>query len=277
MLRYDELEYEGKRYIIIDGDILAYRASVLSEGLTTPSISYDVVAGMMVRFVDEIKTTDYLIMLSGGSNFRKYLYPTYKSNRSKEKPSHYTAVRNYISTNYNCEVCNWVEADDAIVSLATHINNSSSVTPVIVTLDKDLRQIPNTLFYNMVSGSMENITKDIAYRTLFVQCLTGDTVDCIAGLKGVGKKKASKIVEDLSFSSLDDVYGSLVDVYKSYGYTERDAQAVYNCVVMQHDLPLLHIKGVELPDLTCNNFKSFMQQGVLDANIYEGRIPNLPI
>lgn len=276
-LPFTDLEYEDSRYILIDGDILVYRASVLSEGLNSPSISYDVVSGMMHRFIEEIGTTSYVVMLSGEYNFRKYLYPEYKSNRTKEKPVHFDEVRRYLSTRYSCEICKWVEADDAIVSLATHITATSTITPVIVTLDKDLRQVPNSIFYNMVSGAMENITTDAAYKALFNQCLTGDTVDCISGIKGVGKKKANKITDELVFTSLEDVYTKLVEVYASYGYTEKDAQVVYNCIVMQTNLPSLNIKGVDCPNLTINNIQSTIQKGVLDAYIYGGRIPNLPV
>lgn len=276
-LPFNRLEFDDLRYIIIDGDILAYRASALSEGLNSPSLSYDVVAGMMGRFIEEIGTTEYLIMLSGKDNFRKYLYPTYKSNRTALKPVHYDNVRNYISTRYACEIYNWVEADDAIVSLAVHVGSTSEITPVIVTLDKDLRQVPNTIFYNMVTGAMEHITTEAAYNSLFLQCLTGDTVDCVAGLRGIGKKKASKLADGLVFTSLDEVYSKVVDVYKSLGYTEKDAQVVYNCIVMQTNLPLLEIKGVDVPELTCNNIQEHILQRGLDAYIYGGRIPNLPV
>ena len=277
MLIVDPLQHDNDRVILIDGDILVYRAAALSEGAETPSLSFDVVAGMMQRFQADLQTTEYVVMFSSPINFRRFLYPDYKSDRKASKPKFYDEVKSYTAKTYDCETWAAVEADDAIVSTAIAYLAGGQYTPVIVSLDKDLKQVPNTLYYNLVTGALETITAEAAYTNLFIQCLTGDTVDHVGGIKGVGKKKAQKLIENHTVKNLDELYKTVVDIYLRYGYTEKDASAVYNCIVMQTDLPLLQLKGFDMPDLICEQFGMKALKGDFDDYIYRGRIPNLPI
>jgi len=277
MLRFEPLEYDNSRILLIDGDILVYRASALSEGATSPSLSFDVVAGMMQRFQADMQTTEYVIMFSDSTTFRHYLYPDYKSNRKAPKPSFYEVVKQYTVKNYFCTRWPYVEADDAIVSEAAILIDGGELTPIIVSLDKDLKQVPNTFFYNLVTGAVEAITREAAYTNLFLQCLTGDAVDHIGGIKGVGKKKAEKLIANHCITNHDELYAAVLEVYLLYGYTERDAQAVFDCVVMQRNLPSISLSGWGVHGLTCENFQYDADQGDFNGYVYEGRIPNLPI
>lgn len=271
MLDYtQETDFE-EGVVLVDGDILVYRAASLAENLESPQLSYDVVTGMMTRFADDLASVDISVFLSSSFNVRRYMYPEYKANRKGEKPKYFNEVKKYLEEYYTCFTVNGREADDAIVAEACESLDTGEYNVRIVTLDKDLRQVPNTTFYNMVTGATEFITKDIAYRNILLQCLTGDRVDNIAGLKGVGKKKAERLVEGLAPNSLDDVYNELSRIYLSFNHTETDLNAVYNCVVMQTDFEQFNYKGIPTP-FTADDVK----QGRLDEYIYKGRIPNLP-
>ena len=272
MLDYMQ-DYEfGERVALVDGDILVYRAASLSEELGAPQLSFDIVAGMMTRFADTIGTTDLLVFLSSDFNVRRYFYPEYKANRKGNKPKFFNEVMEYVKTFYECCTVEGLEADDAIVAAAYENIDIWEKGVYIVSLDKDLRQVPNTVFYNMVTGATEFITEDIAYRNILLQCLTGDKVDNISGLKGIGKKKAEKLIDGIVLNSLDDVYNELIKIYLKFNHTEADVNAVYNCIVMQNDLDQFTYKGIP-QSFTVEDVK----QRRLDDYIYTGRLPNIPI
>lgn len=266
-------DYEfDNRIALVDGDILVYRAASLSEELGAAQLSFDVVTGMMTRFADTIGTTEVLVFLSSDFNVRKYLYPEYKANRKGNKPKYFNEVMEYVKTFYLYEVVEGLEADDLIVSKAYEEAETWGNDVYIVTLDKDLKQVPKTTFYNMVDGSTEYITKDIAYLNVLRQCLTGDKVDNIAGLKSIGVKKAEKLTKDMKLENLQDVYDMLKKLYLSFGHTESDADAVYNCIVMQTDFGKFNYRGIP-QSFTVED----VQQRRLDDYIYTGRLPNLPV
>ena len=64
----------------------------------------------------------------------------------------------------------------------------------IVTIDKDLDQIEGW-HYNFVHNDLYNVSPDEATRSFQIQCLVGDPTDNIFGLKGVGDKTANKILD----------------------------------------------------------------------------------
>ena len=60
-------------------------------------------------------------------------------------------------------------------------------------IDKDLLQITGT-HYNFVKKEITEISEDTANLKLMLQCLTGDRSDNIPGIKGIGPKKAEKLL-----------------------------------------------------------------------------------
>jgi 5'-3' exonuclease len=68
---------------------------------------------------------------------------------------------------------------------------------VIVTLDKDLDQVIGW-HYNFVKKEMYYMEQDEADLRFFKQFLTGDRIDNIQGVHGIGDKKSQKLLEDLS-------------------------------------------------------------------------------
>lgn len=272
MLNYMQVYESGNRVALVDGDILVYRAASLSEELGSPQLSFDVVTGMMTRFADSIGTTEALVFFSSAFNVRKYLYPEYKANRKGSKPKYFNEVMEYIKQFYTYEIIEGLEADDLIISKAYEEKVMWGNDVYIVSLDKDLKQVPNTIFYNMVDGSTEYITKEMAYLNVLRQCLTGDKVDNISGLKSIGIKKAEKLTKDIRLDSLEDVYNTLKKLYLDFGHTEADADAVYNCIVMQTDFREFNYAGIP------NTFTAEdVKQRRLDDYIYTGRLPNLPV
>lgn len=212
--------------MLIDGDVLIYKAcwavqqeTDWGDGVVTPSTNL----GELYYQLDEIiKSWPYdhigLIALSDPeSNFRKDVLPSYKANRKRNnKPLGYRQAIEHIKRNYPCKMFKACEADDVLGICATmgHIKN-----PVIVTIDKDLSQIPVPV-YNIDRKTEVTLSVDEAYRFFMTQILTGDTVDNYTGCPGVGPKTVDKLFKD---KPPEEYWGIVVETYEKRGYTEEMA------------------------------------------------------
>ncbi len=79
-----------------------------------------------------------------------------------------------------------------------------------MSIDKDLDMIRGW-HYNFVKDKKYLIEDHDAIKHFYTQILTGDRVDNIIGLKGVGPKKAEKILEDCVTE--EDMYKAVLKAY----------------------------------------------------------------
>ena len=176
---------------IIDADIICYRVGFASEDVDEAICLARVTQLLHEIVYDELQCDDYKAYITGKGNFRNELAVTepYKGNRKDAKrPVHYVAIRNHLQR-LGAELVEGQEADDAVAIEAT--NNGGW----IVSIDKDLDQVPGW-HYNFVKKEEYYITEEEGLRNLFTQVLTGDRIDNIIGLKGIGPKKAEKLLKD---------------------------------------------------------------------------------
>lgn len=139
-----------------------------------------------------LNADDYICAMSGPDNFREDIatIQPYKGNRDPDnKPVHYQALKEYIKAYHNPIIMDNVEADDTMGIL-----QSTREDTVIVTNDKDLDMIPGD-HYNFVTGERYWITEDDAWYSFYKQVLTGDGVDNIRGVPGIGEVTATKLLE----------------------------------------------------------------------------------
>lgn len=195
---------------LLDADIVVYRVAFAAQ-----EENEKVVLSRAAEFMEDLVmkpwVSDYKGFLTGSNNYRKEIAVTapYKGNRVQERPVHYQLVRDYLTSAWGCEVIDGQEADDAI-GIAAYSYGDDDEAYIIMTIDKDL---------DMIRGWHYNFTKDIKYfvqeddtmRTFYTQVLTGDRVDNIPGLKGIGPKKAEKILKDCS--SEKDMYAAVLKAY----------------------------------------------------------------
>lgn len=157
---------------------------------------------------------NYYVFLTGNGtkpNFRETISPEYKLNRAgHEKPTHLAAIRDYISKNFPCVFTEGCEADDYLGQASIDMVNITNYQPVIVTLDKDLMQIPGNHF-DFVKGILEHVTQEEGDRVFLKQMLTGDRADNIKGLAGIGEVKATAVVDPRK-----DFDKCLVECHKLY-------------------------------------------------------------
>jgi hypothetical protein len=181
---------------LVDADILNYRI-----GFATNDETEDTAITTMAGFLEDLLLIDlpsvqqWELYLTGTNNFRTEIATTapYKGNRKSEKPVHYHLLRNYLVSSWDARVIDGMEADDMLAIRATEEGDES----VIVTLDKDLDQVVGW-HYNFVKNNQYYVTEQEALLNFYTQFLVGDAVDNIKGAKGIGPKKALKLLEDKS-------------------------------------------------------------------------------
>ena len=162
--------------------------------------------------MEKTKSTEYRAFISSKSNFRKDILPSYKANRTAPKPVHLKALQDYALEHMNAELAReGLEADDELA-----INQTDDT--IIVSLDKDLLQVPGQHFSWEISGKnwkrpdiFRKVSEKNGLRLFFEQCIKGDTSDNVVGIKGFGDKKAKKLLEYIQ--SPEEMFMIVQDLY----------------------------------------------------------------
>ena len=178
---------------LVDADILVYRFGFASDG--DPA---EFALARISEFLDNLQMMDGIDevwgYLTGSNNFRNEIAKTapYKGNRVMAKPYHYQLLREYMERAWGFEVIDGMEADDAI-GIEAYRNEPDET--IIVSIDKDLNMIRGH-HYNFVKEEKYFVTEEEAIRNFYLQILTGDKIDNIIGLDGIGPVKSKKLLKD---------------------------------------------------------------------------------
>lgn len=184
-------------HALIDADIFIYRIGFATHD-DTESKAITTMAGFLedILMIDLPDVQRWELFLTGKKNFR-YDYAVtapYKGNRKgTDKPTHYELLREYLMKSWGAHLSDGIEADDMLAIRATELGDES----VMVTLDKDLDQVRGW-HYNFVKKNKYFITEAEGLLNFYKQFLVGDRIDNIIGVKGIGDKKAQKLLEDKS-------------------------------------------------------------------------------
>ena len=225
--------YSKKRELLIDGDIIIYKVALQEE----QAIKWDenlwtlhVYEDKAIAAVDEaikklqrdLRCKTYKIALTSPNNFRKDVLPSYKSNRKGvRKPMILPVLRQHIMDNHKGIMWDGLEADDVLGILATTADNHYDKDPVIVSIDKDFKQIPSLICLD--GENIVRISRPAADYWFMLQVLMGDSVDGYTGLPSVGIKTAEKILGDKTTVPLRILWNKVVEAYEKKGYTEKEA------------------------------------------------------
>jgi hypothetical protein len=178
---------------LVDADLLVYRFGFASEG--DPA---EFALARLSEFLDnlyiELSVDEVWGYLTGKGNFRNEIAVTapYKGTRIAEKPYHFQLLREYMERAWGFEVVDGIEADDAL-GIESYRNEPDET--IIVSIDKDLNMIRGH-HYNFVKEEKYYVTEEDAIRNFYLQILTGDKVDNIIGLQGIGPVKSKKLLQD---------------------------------------------------------------------------------
>jgi hypothetical protein len=209
---------------LIDADIVTYRVGFASNE-ESEKIAVSRCADFMEELVMKPWVGDYKGFLTGSGNYRYDIAKTqpYKGNRKADKPKHYELLREYLIKAWGCEVIEGQEADDAIGIKAYEIEDKESF--VIMSIDKDLDMIEGW-HYNFVKDNKYFIEKFEALKRFYNQILTGDKVDNIPGLKGIGPAKSAKILKDCKTEA--ELFQAVLKAYDNdLNYLTENAQLLW--------------------------------------------------
>ncbi len=187
-------------HLLVDGDITYHRAARRKHESGTPFEYEEAVASIKEHYawlMDHLKADKMTVVLSGasGDNFRKELYEPYKGDRPSERPPLLDELKAYLLTNYECKQVPMLEADDVLGILSSEPQDEE--TRIIVTIDKDLQQIPGYIFNpSKWQDGVKKVSQAEGDLMFYSQWMTGDSTDCYPGIPGVGPKKAEKVIEE---------------------------------------------------------------------------------
>ncbi len=209
--------------VLVDGSSYIYRAFhalpmlTTSEGRNTGAVRG--VISMLRRLVKDYPDSPIAVVFDAkGKTFRDDMFPDYKAHRPpmpdelREQIEPIHEIVKAMGLPYLCEP--GVEADDVIGTLARQASEQGREV-IISTGDKDMAQLVDshvTLVNTMTDTVMDEA--GVAARfgippALIVDflALTGDKVDNIPGVPGVGEKTALGLLQGLG--SLEEIYQSL--------------------------------------------------------------------
>lgn len=213
---------------LIDAHSYVYRAYHAIKHLSTsdglPTHAVFGVTNMLLKVLRERKP-DYLAMVfdSKGPTFRHNMLETYKAHRpampedlSVQLPYIKDVIRAMAVTSIELE---GYEADDLIATIARHMA-SESLRVVIISGDKDLTQLLSPFI--LIWDPMRDRWLDLARlheeygvnpeQIIDVMALSGDAVDNVPGVPGVGPKTALDLIK--RYGSIEVLLNSLQDITK---------------------------------------------------------------
>lgn len=225
---------------LIDFDWAAYAHG----GATTDEghpLSWPLVASRISQQIENIchdaNCDEYEIFLTGSGNFRIDVatIKPYKGTRPTDKPHHYERIREYLIKFRGATLVEGMEADDAVsieqmkdrsdchlrmMSAESYGEKTEDVyydykrfsETVLCSIDKDLDMVPGW-HYDWLKKERYWVDEVDGIRHFYKQLLTGDTVDNIPGLFGVGKSSTLLRKLDDMDSELD-MYSHLVTQYE---------------------------------------------------------------
>jgi 5'-3' exonuclease len=171
------------------------------------------------------------VFLTGKTNFRTEIAKRRKyKERPSLKPFHYYNIKAYLNCVYDTTTSEGMEADDLMAIEQCRRGTET----IICTRDKDLRQVPGWTyswelgnqpsfgpvfiepFGSLQLSSDRKKLSGTGLMFFYAQCLTGDPVDTVPGLEGIGPAGAFKIL-DGSYCK-EEAFKRLLEAYRGvYG------------------------------------------------------------
>ncbi len=224
-------DFKVHRTALIDGDIIVWKASAFAhdhqedELDVAERVTWDVQDWMKRAFCSEA-----IVCFSGPRelNFRRDAWPLYKTARPDERPNFHRLAVDVIQAEFRTFQRDNLEADDCLGLLATLRTVES---PVIVSIDKDMRTISGWHFNPDKQDFPTLITWEQAERNFLIQWAMGDRVDGYKGIERVGEKGAERILLNASVGTgvIGCGVNAVLKAYKDKGHTFEYALSQARC------------------------------------------------
>jgi DNA polymerase-1 len=214
-----------KTIFLVDGSGYIYRAFHAIRGLTNskgfPTNAAYGFTRMLMKLVEE-KHFHAMVMFfdSKGPTFRHELYRDYKANRPP-MPEDLSVQIPYIhkitrAFNIPAIAIPGYEADD-LIATAAGLAEAKGYSVVIVTGDKDLKQLltENSILWDPMKDETIQLKTIEATgiepgQLADVMGLSGDAADNVPGVPGIGPKTALKLIQ--SFGSMESLYRHIDEI-----------------------------------------------------------------
>ena len=209
--------------LLVDADYIVYKCCAAAEDEIDFGDDVIVVTSRFSEAMEKVErdltnikehfmwdVPEVVLFFSDSKNFRKKIYPDYKGHRNRKKPCGYRRVITALGERYKVVRIPELEADDAMGIYATFEPGNIIVSP-----DKDMRQIPGKLF-NL--EEMVEVTEDEGMKWHLVQTLAGDQTDGYGGVPGIGVKRAIALLDKDGYT-----WDTVVKAFKSKELDEETA------------------------------------------------------
>jgi 5'-3' exonuclease len=188
----------------IDADSIIYRIAVTSDSVAQAKKYYD---KAIEDIVWDTASDEGVVAVKGVGNFRFQVAEDYKGQRGTSKVDPNVLKIRKAVTEYAWSLGHFksdnCEADD-VVSIWAQEAMEASVHYVIAHIDKDIDMVEGW-HYNFTKKKLYYIDEHEGFYKMCIQMLTGDATDHIQGLKGIGPKKAEKLLADVPTGKLLEV------------------------------------------------------------------------
>lgn len=181
---------------LVDADILTYQIGFGAEGDSETSALNTLdgfICDLLLFELPDVFQFEFFITGKDKNkpNYREVIATTqpYKGNRTAKKPEHLQALRDRLVTYWGATVAVGEEADDLISKRMTELGDKC----ICISIDKDLDTVQGW-HYNFRKHKLYYVGKEMALYNFYKQLLTGDRVDNIRGVHGIGDKKADKLL-----------------------------------------------------------------------------------
>ncbi|MGB4269358.1 MAG: DNA polymerase I [Spirochaetota bacterium] len=279
-----------KTLFVVDGHALCYRAYFALQRnplINSKGQNVSAIYGffrMLLRLLQTQKP-DYTIIAFDPpkKSFRFSIYPEYKAQRAKmpdDLRSQIEEIKVILQElGFTVVIMDDYEADDVLGSIANQYSGKYKV--VLVTGDKDAYQLLSDRNVSIYAGKkgiteFESINADAVVEKLGVKpeqiidymALTGDAVDNIPGVKGIGEKTASKLLQQ--YGTLDNIYKHLHELTgKIKEQIESQKDSAYlsrQLVTIKTDISLpLSIEKALTPDLHKEKVRQLFKNLEMDS------------
>ena len=283
---------EKSRLIIIDSNSVIHRAFHALPPLTTKGGEVvGAVYGFLLVFLKAIKEfqPDFVAACFDvkGPTFRHEKYIQYKAQRPKAPPELYLQIPMVKDVLKNFGVLVYekqgFEGDDLIGTIA----KLSSVETIIISGDSDNLQLVDdkTRVYSLRKGVKDTVLYDTALviekyqglkpkQLIDYRALRGDPTDNIPGVKGVGEKTATDLLQ--RFGTLENIYQKLDEIKPKTKEllvkSKEDALMSKDLATIDQDVPM----DFNLQDCSWNNYDKAKATQSMESFGFHSLIPRLP-
>lgn len=218
-------------FLIVDGHSLAFRAfyampDTIRDPNGNPVQAVYGFLSILFRQITELKADFVAITFDVGRPIREEWFPDYKAGRQEVDPTVQEQVERLAELLTALEMPQYAaagyEADDVIATLVKQASACGDLQTIVLSGDRDLFGVigPRTtvLYPTRSIRNAERYDAARLYQRWGIEpgqvadfkALVGDPSDNIAGVRGIGEKTATKLLQQ--FGTLEHIYANLEQI-----------------------------------------------------------------